>query len=278
MISTYTGINKDPLPSFIGSPEDVFLTETSAEDMAAAFVRHKLDIMWSDCAYARNLDRESLQLIRASGACRLVWGLESASPKLQKLINKGIRLDEVAEILQWSHEAGIYNSLEVIAGLPHEADDDIDKTIEFLYRVRPYVDQIYLNPFSMITGSSMHRQPERFGITNVRPVATIFERNPDEVYSWIQRYTFDEVNGLPWKQKVNQIEGSYRRLHQAQLDLNLGGHDLHTIFHRYMKFGHKHLITDFQTSREHQGFDYFGRDGQRGHSPLQSVVHGDFTR
>lgn len=36
MISTYTGINKDPLPSFIGSPEDVFLTETSAEDMAAA--------------------------------------------------------------------------------------------------------------------------------------------------------------------------------------------------------------------------------------------------
>jgi len=36
MISTYTGDNKDPLPSFAGFPEDVFLKEASAEDMAAA--------------------------------------------------------------------------------------------------------------------------------------------------------------------------------------------------------------------------------------------------
>ena len=36
MISTYTGENKDPLPSFTGLPEDVFLKESSAEDMAAA--------------------------------------------------------------------------------------------------------------------------------------------------------------------------------------------------------------------------------------------------
>jgi hypothetical protein len=124
----------------------------------------------------------------------------------------------------------------------------------------------------MITGSLMHKTPNKFGITNIKPVATIFERNPDEVYSWIQRYTFDEEGGLPWKDKIRQIEDSYRRLHQVQLELNLGGHDLHFLFHRFNKFKHKHLVSDFQTSREHQGFDYFGRDGQRGHSPAKSVV------
>ena len=36
MISTYSGKNKDPLPSFTGFPEDVYLEEASAEDMAAA--------------------------------------------------------------------------------------------------------------------------------------------------------------------------------------------------------------------------------------------------
>ncbi len=36
MISTYSGENKDPLPSFTGYPEDVFITEASARDMAAA--------------------------------------------------------------------------------------------------------------------------------------------------------------------------------------------------------------------------------------------------
>ena len=37
-------------------------------------------------------------------------------------------------------------------------------------------------------------------------------------------------------------------------------------------------ISYFQTSRKQQGWDYFGRDGQRGHSPLKSVVHGDLSK
>jgi len=36
MISTYTGENKDPLPSFMNYPEDVSLSCSSAEDMAEA--------------------------------------------------------------------------------------------------------------------------------------------------------------------------------------------------------------------------------------------------
>ena len=59
-------------------------------------------IMWSDCAYGKHLTRDSLQLFRASGACRLVWGLETGSRRLQKLIHKGIDLDEFAQILEWS--------------------------------------------------------------------------------------------------------------------------------------------------------------------------------
>ena len=253
--------------------DDLFnISRKFADEMADAFIRHDLDIMWSDCAYLKNLDLPLLQKIRKSGAIRLVWGVESTSPKMQKMIGKGIKMDEAQDILRWSHEAGIYNSVEIIAGLPHETDEDIDHTIEFLHRNRAYIDQMYLNPFSLITGSRMEKNPERFGITNVKPVATIFQRNPDEVYSWIQRYTFDEVNGHPWKDKIRQIEDSYRRLHQVQLELNLGGHDLHFLFHRFNKYKHKHLVSDFQTSREHQGFDYFGRDGQRGHSPAKSVV------
>ena len=253
--------------------DDLFnISRKFAEEMADAFIENKLDIMWSDCAYLKHLDAPLLQKIRKSGAIRLVWGVESASPKMQKLINKRIDLEEGKRILRWSHEAGIYNSLEIIAGLPGETDEDTEHTVRFLHEVRPYVDQMYLNPFSLITGSLMHKKPEAFGITNVQPVATIFQRKPDEVYSWIQRYTFDEVDGLKWKDKIQQIERSYRRLHQTQLELDLGGHDLHTLFQRFTKFGAKHLVADFQTSRAHQGFDYFGRDGQRGHSPAKSVV------
>ncbi len=255
--------------------DDLFNAKSShAEEMAQAFVDHNLDIMWSDCAYGRNLSAQSLQLFRRSGARRLVWGLESGSERMHTTINKGIELDEFAQIMRWSHEAGIYNSIEVMAGLPGETDDDIDETIEYIRRLRPYLDQMYLNPFSLITGSLMQRRPEDYGLRNVKPVATIFERTPDEVYSWIQRFTFDDGQ-LRWKDKIRQIEGSYRRLHDLQVELDLGGHDLHTLFQRFSRYGDKSLVSDFQSSREHQGFDYFDREGQRGHSPVRSVDKGD---
>lgn len=259
--------------------DDLFnVSRKRAVELAEAFIRHDLKIMWSDCAYGKNLKQEDLQLFRASGACRLVWGLESGSKKLQKMFHKGIDFDEFAQIMQWSHEAGIYNSLEVIAGMPGETDEDIEETVAMLHRLRPWVDQMYLNPFSLITGSMMHKNPEKYGLKNVRPVATIFQRNPDQVYSWIQRYTFDEIDGLEWKDKIKQIERSYRRVHEVQLELGLGGHDIHTMFQRYAKYGDKQHVNDFQTSRKQQGWDYFGRDGQRGHSPLKSVVHGDLSK
>ena len=51
---------------------------------------------------------------------------------------------------------------------------DIDETIQYIKQLRPYVDQMYLNPFSLITGSLMHKTPEKYGLTNIKPVATIF--------------------------------------------------------------------------------------------------------
>jgi radical SAM superfamily enzyme YgiQ (UPF0313 family) len=73
-----------------------------------------------------------LAKLRRAGAIRPVWGLETASPRLQQLIHKGLDLKEVEQVLQWSHEAGIYNAVQIIAGLPTERDEDIEATVAAL--------------------------------------------------------------------------------------------------------------------------------------------------
>lgn len=259
--------------------DDIFnISKSWTNKMTDAFIRHDLNIMWSDCAFGRNLDRSLIQKIRKSGAVRLVWGLESGSERMQTLINKKIKFPEMEQILKWSHEAGIYNSIEMIAGLPHEKDEDVEDSIEFLKRNRPFIDQVYLNPFSLITGSLYYKKPEQYGIKNIKPIRTIFDSKPDNIHSWIQRYTFDEVDGLKWEDKVQQIENSFQRLHELRLELGLGGHDLQTIFQRFAKFGEKKYVTDFQSSRKHQSFDFFGSDsgpGQesKGHTPVKTASH-----
>lgn len=257
--------------SYFMFADDMFnISPRWAADVADAIIAAKLDIQWSDCAFARNVTPELLAKLRASGAIRLVWGMESASPRLQTLINKNLDLDELARTLRWSHEAGIYNGLQVIAGLPTETEADIDVTIDFLRRNRDVIDQVYLNPFSLMTGSLMHKDPARWGLVNVQPVATIFQSRPDQVYSWIQRYTFDCADGMAWPDKVKQIEHSFRRLQETILDLDLGGHDIHTLMLRFARYGSKHAVKDFQSSRRHQGFDYFGDKGKSDHNQTGS--------
>jgi radical SAM superfamily enzyme YgiQ (UPF0313 family) len=257
--------------------DDVFNVNYKwANEMTEAIINHNLDIMWSDCAMGKNLDQQLIQKIRKSGAVRLVFGIESGSERIHKLIKKRIKLPEFEQILKWSHEAGIYNSLEIIAGLPHERNEDIELTIEFLKKNSPYIDQLFLNPFALINGSLLYKEPEKFGITNIQPIRTIFDTQADEVYSWIQRYTFDEIDGLKWKDKVGQIEDSFKRIHDVRIELGLGGHDLQTIFQRFTKFGEKKYVTDFQSGRKHQSFDFFGSDsgpGQksRGHTPSKAA-------
>jgi radical SAM superfamily enzyme len=246
--------------------DDVFNpTPAFAHEVADALIAADLGILWSDCAHARNVDRALLDKLHRAGARRLVWGLESASPAMLKRVHKALRVEELEQALRWSHEAGIYNGLELIAGLPHETDDEIEMTVDFLRRNRPWIDQVFLNPFSLITGSLMHLHPGEYGIANIRKLGTLFDRTPGQTYSWIQRYTFDETGGLAWPDKAKQIERSYQRIHQVQMELELGGHDLTTIFLAYARAGSKQGIQGFQSGRAHYSFDFFG-DAAKAHN------------
>ncbi|MBU4459239.1 MAG: radical SAM protein [Verrucomicrobia bacterium] len=243
--------------------DDVFNhTLAFAHQVADALIEADLGILWSDCAHARHVDREVLGKLYRAGARRLVWGLESASPAMLKRVNKSLRVEELEQVLRWSHEAGIYNGIELIAGLPHETDEEIEMTVDFLLRNRPWIDQVFLNPFSLITGSLMHLHPEKYGIANVRKLGTLFDQTPGQTYSWIQRYTFDEIGGLAWPDKAKQIQRSYQRIHQVELELGMGGHDLYTIFLAYTRDGSKQNIQGFQSGRRHYSFDFFGDAGK----------------
>jgi len=251
--------------------DDVFNpTLARAHAVADAMIEADLGILWSDCAHARAVDRELADKLHRAGARRLVWGLESASPAMLRRVGKALRIEELEQTLRWSHEAGIYNGLELIAGLPHETDDEIEMTVDFLRRNRPWIDQVFLNPFSLITGSLMHLHPEEYGISNIRKLGTLFDRTPGQTYSWIQRYTFDEAGGLAWPDKARQIERSYRRIHDVQMELGLGGHDLSTIFLAFARTGSKQGIAGYEAGRRHYSFDFFGEAG-RAHSQARQA-------
>lgn len=129
---------------------------------AKALLESNLNIKYSICADLQTLDSKSIKLLEESGAVRLIFGLETGSPRLQSYINKNIDLKRAKNVLKLCSKGGMKTVLTLICGFPWERESDVEKTLEFLLRNKSYIDNIELNKFFL--GGQILENPDRFDI------------------------------------------------------------------------------------------------------------------
>lgn len=126
--------------------------------------KRNLKIYWSDCARVNGLTYEKLQLLYKAGCRKLVFGFESGSEKILKLIDKRLDLNEVIQVLKWCKKIGIWADLEIIVGLPYECEAEFQETYKFIETYRGLINNFWLNEYFVIPNSLIGRYPERYGI------------------------------------------------------------------------------------------------------------------
>jgi hypothetical protein len=151
--------------------------------------------------------------MRATGCVEVLFGLESASERVRALMDKhvaGMDRGEIMRIVRAATEAGIALHLNVIAGFPGEAAEELVETMSFLSAALAGVPlATYLvNEFAVFPATPVAREPARFGI-ELRDVAG------DMVALIPHRATAE------WAREESTI---HRRLPglQAELDESLG--------------------------------------------------------
>ena len=76
------------------------------------------------------------------------FSIESASLKIQKLLNKVLNLEKVYDLIQCFTEKGIENiTTNFMFGLPTETDDDILANIEMALKIRNFNDKVRIIPY-----------------------------------------------------------------------------------------------------------------------------------
>ncbi len=168
-----------------------------AQEFSQALIDADLDIRWSDCAHFGPLDKKLLAQLRMAGAVRLIFGLESGSARLLRHVNKHFTLQHAGDVLKWSHDAGIWNEVEVVCGLPTETEEDVEATGKFLTTHLDYINYCHPNRFQL-KQSQFTKTPGRFGLKQISPVEHDYHS-----------YRFDEIGGLKWEEKEKQIQRSY---------------------------------------------------------------------
>ncbi|TVM03552.1 MAG: hypothetical protein CV087_04370 [Candidatus Brocadia sp. WS118] len=96
-----------------------------------------LKINW-DCNTRVDLvDLELLRAMKKAGCNSIKVGIESGSERILALMDKGITLERIHEAARLFREAGIHWTAYFMMGIPTETKEDVKKTLDLLYTIRP---------------------------------------------------------------------------------------------------------------------------------------------
>jgi len=95
-----------------------------------------------------SVDMEMLKALKAAGCERIHYGVEAGTDRIQRLLGKGITLDQARKALRMTKEAGIETLAYFMIGAPTETRKDIRESIRFAKELNPdFLSITILAPF-----------------------------------------------------------------------------------------------------------------------------------
>jgi hypothetical protein len=151
--------------------------------LALEILRRKLAVTWwTNIRFEKSFSKDLCLLLKASGCIAVSGGLEVASDRLLKLIDKGVTVEQVAKVTSNFTEAGIMVHAYLMYGYPTQT---IQETVDSLEMVRQLFEAGVLqsgfwHQFAMTAHSPVGLYPEKFGVTKTTEVIGTFANNDIE--------------------------------------------------------------------------------------------------
>lgn len=140
-------------------------------EVALEILRRNLVVTWwTNIRFEKNFTQDLCFLLKISGCIAVSGGLEVASDRLLKLIDKGVSVEQVAKVTRNFTEAGIMVHAYLMYGYPTQT---VQETVDSLEMVRQLFEMGILqsgfwHQFAMTAHSPVGINPEEFGVTPIK--------------------------------------------------------------------------------------------------------------
>lgn len=102
------------------------------QTLCARLILEDLNIAWTCSARIDCVSPEVLQKMVKAGCQAIFYGVETGSPKMQKMIQKNLNLKKVPEIVEATLNSKMDATLSFIAGFCEESEDDLMQTMDLI--------------------------------------------------------------------------------------------------------------------------------------------------
>ncbi len=161
-----------------------FVDEAAPPALMVAFAKEVLKrglniAWWTNIRFEKQFTFDVCRLLKASGCIAVSGGLEVASERILKLINKGVSISTIAETCYNFTSAGILTHAYLMYGFPTQTQQE---TIDSLEVVRQLFENNilhsgYWHQFAMTAHSPVGQNPEKFNVKAVNQSINPFANN-----------------------------------------------------------------------------------------------------
>lgn len=178
-------------------------------EVALEILRRNLVVTWwTNIRFEKSFTRDLCYLLKLSGCVAVSGGLEVASDRLLKLIDKGISVEQVAKVTRNFTEAGIMIHAYLMYGYPTQT---VQETIDSMEMVRQLFEMGILqsgfwHQFAMTAHSPVGLNPEEFGVTPIKQEILFANNdidftdktgiNHDKFSSGLKKSLFNYMHGI----------------------------------------------------------------------------------
>jgi radical SAM superfamily enzyme YgiQ (UPF0313 family) len=163
------------------APRRVFFTDDNVAttrrrlvELTRRLIADRLDLRWRAFLRADTVDAETAALLRDSGCCECMLGIESADPQVLANMSKRLDPDRARDAVDRLDAEGIRTLCTFVVGFPGECAASIERTAAFLSALpsgdrakafhRYYLFRFQVFPLSPVASPE---QRARFGLVGV---------------------------------------------------------------------------------------------------------------
>lgn len=116
--------------------DNVTVSKAKILELCDGIKKLGLDISWSCSARVDCLDQELVERMAGAGCNGIFMGIETGSPRMQKIVGKRLDLDKVIPLAESLRHKGIEFTASFMMGFPEETLEDLEMTIRLITILR----------------------------------------------------------------------------------------------------------------------------------------------
>jgi hypothetical protein len=186
--------------------------------LAEEIINRKITISyWTNIRFEKSYTPELCYLLAKSGCIAIAGGLEVASPRILKMINKGITIESASLALKNLTDVGIMTHTYLMYGFPTQTSKETVESLEVVRGLfeQGWIQSAFWHRYAMTLHSPTGQSPESYGAKSLQkapnsfanneiPFSTNYEIDLDYYGKGLNLATYNFMNGAGYDLDVEE--------------------------------------------------------------------------